>query len=520
MKRHWKIIITLLVVLPMVPVVWVAMMRSEGQSAVENYRKSLIAQGEKLEIAELVPPPVPPEQNGADIVNQAAALLNPASMFETNIPPAVRSIAPGKAIACFAQPDVRGYNFSNTWPNLQAAAAYNRPATTLLRQAMNFPALDFQVDYVKWDDPDLSRRQVDAGCAVCLSTEAICDLHGGDAAAAATNICAILALVNGETDERTLFCQVSRIRMAFFAIGANWEWLQSTNGTDDELMMLQKAWQRLDFVSAMENTLLMDRATTELTLRQMRESNAYFEEQFGRGEGWDFSGDLNDDWENLRDNAEAAYAKSMWHASWTYSDELQMLQNNQTILEALRAAGTNGYFNPAYSNVVARLTALQNNQGSSDMDGVHWLFSYQSENQGKDILDETIATETARRQVIAAIALKRYQLKHGSYPPDLASLVPEFIATVPLDPIDGKPLRYRPNGDGTYLLYSIGLNGKDDGGDATIPSLTRGNYYWSDPNCLDPQARDWVWPQAATPAEIQYYYDHVPLYDPSPKAVE
>ena len=30
--------------------------------------------------------------------------------------------------------------------------------------------------------------------------------------------------------------------------------------------------------------------------------------------------------------------------------------------------------------------------------------------------------------------------------------------------MDGQPLRYRRNADGTFLLYSIGENGKDDGG--------------------------------------------------------
>jgi hypothetical protein len=30
--------------------------------------------------------------------------------------------------------------------------------------------------------------------------------------------------------------------------------------------------------------------------------------------------------------------------------------------------------------------------------------------------------------------------------------------------IDGKPLRYRLNSDGTYALYSIGWNQTDDGG--------------------------------------------------------
>ena len=104
--------------------------------------------------------------------------------------------------------------------------------------------------------------------------------------------------------------------------------------------------------------------------------------------------------------------------------------------------------------------------------------------------------ETTKQMAIAAIALKRYQLKHGNYPPDLNSLVPEFVPKVPLDPVDGQPLRYRRNADGTFLLYSVGENGKDDGGN---PALEQGvessNYYWQNPHALD-----WVWPQPATEA--------------------
>jgi len=114
--------------------------------------------------------------------------------------------------------------------------------------------------------------------------------------------------------------------------------------------------------------------------------------------------------------------------------------------------------------------------------------------------------EVAKQTVVTAIALKRYQLKHGNYPSDLKSLVPEFVPSVPLDPVDGQPLRYRLNSNGTFLLYSVGENGKDDGGD---PSLEKGaespSFNWQNPH-----ARDWVWPQPATEAEIQNYYAHPP----------
>jgi len=116
---------------------------------------------------------------------------------------------------------------------------------------------------------------------------------------------------------------------------------------------------------------------------------------------------------------------------------------------------------------------------------------------------KVMGVEAAREAAITAIALKRYQLTHGDFPADLTALVPEFVSAIPRDPVDGQPLRYRRNADGTFLLYSVGENGKDDGGDPR-PSDSNSRYlYWQ-------FGRDWVWPQPATPEEIQNYYVHPP----------
>lgn len=63
-----------------------------------------------------------------------------------------------------------------------------------------------------------------------------------------------------------------------------------------------------------------------------------------------------------------------------------------------------------------------------------------------------------------AIALERYRLAHGDYPETLDALAPAFISTVPHDVIDGGPLKYRREADGNFVLYSVGWNETDDGG--------------------------------------------------------
>ena len=99
-----------------------------------------------------------------------------------------------------------------------------------------------------------------------------------------------------------------------------------------------------------------------------------------------------------------------------------------------------------------------------------------------------VKNEAKRRLAVTAIALKRYELRRGHPSPNLIALTPEFLSQVPIDPMSGKPLCYRLNPDGTFVLYSTGEDGKDDGGKG-------GMDFRSGP--------DAVWPSAATPEEAE-----------------
>jgi hypothetical protein len=67
------------------------------------------------------------------------------------------------------------------------------------------------------------------------------------------------------------------------------------------------------------------------------------------------------------------------------------------------------------------------------------------------------------RCLIAVVAAERYRQEHGAWPESLDRLAPAQLTEVPLDPFDGRPLRYRRTADGV-VVYSVGEDGKDDGG--------------------------------------------------------
>lgn len=74
--------------------------------------------------------------------------------------------------------------------------------------------------------------------------------------------------------------------------------------------------------------------------------------------------------------------------------------------------------------------------------------------------------ETVKRELVqVALALAAYKADHGNYPETLAPLAPKYLAKLPIDPWSGKDYLYRIEKEG-YVLYGVGVNGKDDGGKA------------------------------------------------------
>ncbi len=66
----------------------------------------------------------------------------------------------------------------------------------------------------------------------------------------------------------------------------------------------------------------------------------------------------------------------------------------------------------------------------------------------------------------ATVAVEQFRREHERLPETLDELVPEFIDEVPRDVYtgDGAPVRYISELDGTFRIYSVGMNRQDDGG--------------------------------------------------------
>ena len=82
-------------------------------------------------------------------------------------------------------------------------------------------------------------------------------------------------------------------------------------------------------------------------------------------------------------------------------------------------------------------------------------------------VSEKEASEVAVMRLIGcAAAIRLHKLRTGNYPASLEALRPELGEMI-IDPFSGKPFVYRTDPRFGFLLYSVSLNGMDDGG-ATI----------------------------------------------------
>ena len=310
-------------------------------------------------------------------------------------------------------------------------------------------------------------------------------------------------------EDRVAISELVRISMAAIAKADTWEALQATGWKDEDLVALQKVWESHDFAGGMARSLEGERIFCDSTSESLRASN---DDTFNLM----FSGDSqmaaalagaefeNSSWEKLLESLpygdqiadfirKQIYCR-VWRFCWSYQDQLRNLKNLQRLIEL----GRSGVEKKSYQAIEDALDRLfigareKNFYNRLRYPGPDTLSTL-----SKTIL-RAMHTETDRSLTLCAIALKRYSGSHGNLPASLEALVPEFLLSVPVDYMDGRPVKYRRNPDGSFTLYSVGEDGKDDGGDATLLDEKKGSRaLWA--------RKDFVWPLSALPEEVEAY---------------
>ncbi|HEY5914265.1 MAG TPA: hypothetical protein VJA21_27060 [Verrucomicrobiae bacterium] len=331
-----------------------------------------------------------------------------------------------------------------------------------------------------------------------LAARIIVDLREKHYSAAWTNLLALTRLTTAWEPEPVEISHLVRFNLARTGWKVAWQALQAHNWSEEQLMALQREWEASDFFKGLSETVAFTRASTVDTCIRERQAPP--------APGIPFKDTLENALRSpssLAADARQRWKRAQYRATGTYEDEHDLLvffcDREIELRKAITAATWLGMrVFPGVTNAVpfrskhsSRMQAMFNSRQIS----IAMLL------EGKSFLGRAAETEARRRLVVAAIGLERYRLGHGSYPKDLQSLVPDVLKSVPVDFMDGQPLRFRLSELGAFVLYSVGLDGVDDGGKFSPAKEERYEY----PNREPADGPDLIWPRAASDAETRAF---------------
>ncbi|MEW6305159.1 MAG: hypothetical protein AB1705_16915 [Verrucomicrobiota bacterium] len=449
----------------------IVLLLRRGDDRFERYLAGHRAKGEKFTHQELW---AIQSTNGAPGTTN---FLNAATAIQTGLmePGNILTMGysgPGTASPAWRQTqiDIGNRIVPGTWDALAGQLETNRAIFAQLRAALDNPPLDTGLDRRANPFGPSANFVSQRKAAQWLAAAALNDLHRENREAALANLHALVQLVRMHHNELTLVNHMIRVAVARIALDATWEALQAGGWTDAQLAALQRDWQSIDLLDNFERGILGERAMGMAAREELIQSNVTRRMAVLGVQP------------SMRDRL----LHPLWRSTMANTDFIFYFDQLHESLEAvrrLRAGEPWPVVQQQFDAGQERLSGLQDSLKGS----LYWFSGMALPNFSRAALTAT-RNETQRRMTVVAIALKRCQLKHGRHPAGLAALAPEFLAEIPRDPMAGAPFQYRLEKDSGFTLYSVGEDGKDDGGDAT-PSAPGSKRFglW--------ECQDAVWPK-------------------------
>jgi hypothetical protein len=456
--------------------------RTSSRSALLKYKAELRAKGEKLSFAELgMPAQTPPNDSLALFTNAMDRLsysrIAPGSIEIRRFVGAGQARVSWRGDKPFGADSGRN-GLAADWQELSEQFEKYNDALADLREALKDERLQWSTRTSVWERGVPTYVSIRVAAQTLMGVAEL-HLHERKNEAALEDLEALTRVARMNRNDCTLVSQMIRVAVANLGMVATWEALQATNWSDSQLARLQKAWESVDLGAAVESGYVGERAAGDEIWRVIRkEGRGEFRKRMNFGSSTNYT---------FRTLAEDYVLLPLYKVTSMDADELFRLKSMQSYIETARAIRAHRPWNEA-KQPQDRAMAELNRVSSSPAAARYWVSMISIPNFVR--ANQTgLRGETEWQMTIAAIALHRYKLRHGKYPEKLETLLPEFISEAPYDCFSGKPLCYRRNEDGSFLLYSVGEDCKDDGGDAT-GGKTNNSSIWEG-------AHDAVWPHAA-----------------------
>lgn len=433
-----------------------------GKHAWEEYKSEREAKGDSFEWSSVVPPPVPDEENFAATPLLAELFPQPPahpSLDAVRLPNCPRAKWGNWHVGRVADLSTWQECFTNT--DLLAGLSQYDPILSEITKASRRPYCRFPIQYEDNFQSLLPQLSPLRDLARVYRLRALAELSAGKTEAALDDAQMCLRLADSLKDEPTLISFLVSIAILDSATQPVWEGLAAHRWNESQLALLQTGFEKIDAFDGYAKSLQGERILNCQFTRSMRDDPSGFADLLlSRSlvlesnwvdrvipSGWFYRNQVSLD----------RYYTETWlpAVDWEHQDlSPKTLIQAENSLETMR-------FTPY--NVLCKA-----------------LLPAQAVVAKRAAMAQTTANEAA-----IACALERYRLARGEFPETLDALAPQFIGKLPHDVIDGGPLHYRRTTDGQYVLYSIGWNEVDDGGQVGLSN--------THPPGQDIDSGDWVW---------------------------
>jgi hypothetical protein len=320
-----------------------------------------------------------------------------------------------------------------------------------------------------------------------LALRSTARLAQGQTVEAAADVVLAFRLGDSLRDDPYHISQLVRYSCDAIALHALWEGLIDHRWSDAQLARFQDILTRRDYAPGLVRAIECERNIAGYELERI------LADRFGRLHQLDTLGGNP----SLSEAEEISYAISfLMPDGWFRQNQAQLMLGYQSLLNSARAA----------MKPTPRAQALKEAQALDEV-ADRFLLEASAHTTPRNFLvrrhlpslgkssQRAHRTITLARLGAVACALERHHLAHGRYPESLLDLGPTTLKALPDDWMSGQPFHYRRTEDGRFELWSVGPDGKDDGG--IYRTRNRKN------NSIS-EDRDWPWPSATPNAERMF----------------
>lgn len=455
--------------------------------------RELQARGERLNIQQLLPPARSAASNSMDRLMSSATGLDGSSHLN---PPAMRLAAPGRGISATRLDSWEGMGGTNIgWDMVEAWVNGHAAELAELQEALAQPVCRPVVDLSPGFTVALPHLTKVKSATISLSLLTAHAAHAGNFDAALGGLRSMFRIESVLANEPITISQLVRVATAAIAFNRAWDVLHAQDWSEEQLRQLQAAVPMTRFAEAMVYGLEGERAMFLPSVDQLSADDldgmlegSLFEPVGGppvsgvvRGRLWDAAARFG----NLR--------ARVFRFGWGDQAQATYLDAVDRVLVAARAA-----VGAASRDAFSRLNLDAFLQPAGLRESLRTAYARIALFALARSVDKGLVADVHRDLLLTDIALQRHHRRHGRYPGALEDLVPDFLPAVPVDAMDGRPLRYLPEPGGAFVLWSVGEDQRDDGGDPA-PADREPTYWW--------RAKDGVWPRPASGEETRAWVE-------------